>query len=345
MFETELGIVMQKLGDDKRCGMPLLVALGGSHAYGLAGPGSDVDLRGFALPVARDVLLGRNFGQVEMRDGVDACIYSLSKACDLLAACNPNMVEMLGLDADSVLVDSPAYRLLRDHADWFLSRKAAHTFGGYATAQLRRLQNAMARDADATRLAEGAMRSMQAALDALPERYPSLSGRASFALDIAGDDEEPVVEVSMHADGVRAAELASFARELDSARKSAETIGKNRRRESSKLAKHASHLIRLLHMGAELLEGKGVRTRRTDDAGLLLALKRGMWLSEDASGVRSYDDAFWDLLAESQERFERAERETSLPASPDREAIDGFVADVHADVIMRGGASWASAAR
>ena len=36
--------------------------------------------------------------------------------------------------------------MLRDNAKIFLSKKAKHSFGGYATSQLRRLQNALARD-------------------------------------------------------------------------------------------------------------------------------------------------------------------------------------------------------
>jgi predicted nucleotidyltransferase len=37
-------------------------------------------------------------------------------------------------------------KLLRDNIGLFLSQKAAKSFGGYSTAQLRRLQNTLARD-------------------------------------------------------------------------------------------------------------------------------------------------------------------------------------------------------
>ena len=37
-------------------------------------------------------------------------------------------------------------KLLKDNIDIFLSQRVIQSFGGYATAQLRRLQNALARD-------------------------------------------------------------------------------------------------------------------------------------------------------------------------------------------------------
>jgi len=47
---------------------------------------------------------------------------------------------------EHLLVITKEGQLLRDNADLFLSKKAIHSFGNYATAQLRRLKNALARD-------------------------------------------------------------------------------------------------------------------------------------------------------------------------------------------------------
>jgi hypothetical protein len=309
-----------------------LVALGGSHAYGLATETSDVDVRGFALPTARDVLLGHDFEQLQTNKEIDLCIYSLAKTAHLMAQCNPNVIEMLGLTHDAILFESDIYRTMRDHLEWFLSRRAITSFGGYASAQLRLIQNAMARDKNVSERAKGEMRSLESTIAALPSHYPALEG-ATFALCDKADDEGVRINITMHVDSAPMTELASFFRQLDSARKSAETIGKNRRPTSKKLAKRVSHLIRLLHMGSEILRGEGVRTRRTDDAQLLLELKHGMWLNEDENGRRTYDDAFWDLLAESEAAFKDAKINTGLPAEPDIEAIDDFIADCHRQLI------------
>lgn len=63
----------------------------------------------------------------------------------LLCNCNPNTIEMLGLKPGHYLYLSPIGKELLDNKELFLSKKAAQTFGGYATAQLRRTDNKSAR--------------------------------------------------------------------------------------------------------------------------------------------------------------------------------------------------------
>lgn len=53
--------------------------------------------------------------------------------------------EMLGLKPEHYLFLSPVGQELLHNKDLFLSKKAAQAFGGYATAQLRRLDNKAAR--------------------------------------------------------------------------------------------------------------------------------------------------------------------------------------------------------
>lgn len=60
--------------------------------------------------------------------------------------CNPNICELLGLDEDQYLVKTEISQELIDHTELFLTKRAVKSFGGYAGAQLRRLQNAIARD-------------------------------------------------------------------------------------------------------------------------------------------------------------------------------------------------------
>ncbi len=60
--------------------------------------------------------------------------------------CNPNTIEILGLDEDQYLIRSALGQELLDNRSMFLSKRAIKSFGGYAGQQLRRLQNAIARD-------------------------------------------------------------------------------------------------------------------------------------------------------------------------------------------------------
>ena len=123
----------------------MLLGLGGSYAYGTNNENSDIDFRGVTLPLPSDLLGLTEFEQYE--DGeTDTVIYSFNKIVKLLLDCNPNTCEILGLDEEQYLIKSPLGQELVDNSSLFLSKRAARSFGGYAGAQLRRLQNAIARD-------------------------------------------------------------------------------------------------------------------------------------------------------------------------------------------------------
>ena len=129
------------LKNDKHLGKNIiLLGLGGSHAYGISNKNSDTDIRGIALNSKREILLGNDFGQVE-HILTDTVIYSFNKIVTLLCNCNPNTCEILGLNPEHYLYLSPIGQELLDNKQIFLSKKAAFSFGGYATAQARRLDN------------------------------------------------------------------------------------------------------------------------------------------------------------------------------------------------------------
>ncbi len=123
----------------------ILLGYGGSHAYGTNNEDSDIDIRGITLnPI--DTLFGNGeFEQVVDKD-TDTTIYGLNKMIKLLLQCNPNTIEILGLKPEHYLIKNKHGRKLLDNKKIFLSKKATYTFGSYANSQLRRLQNALARD-------------------------------------------------------------------------------------------------------------------------------------------------------------------------------------------------------
>ena len=74
----------------------LLLALGGSRAYGTNLPTSDVDIRGIAAtPMSALFGLEKDFEQV-VETNTDTVIYSMQKMLQLLISCNPNTIEILG---------------------------------------------------------------------------------------------------------------------------------------------------------------------------------------------------------------------------------------------------------
>ena len=126
-------------------GRVIFLTLGGSYAYGTNIETSDVDVRGCALNSRTDILGMSNFEQV-VNTETDTTVYSFNKLISLLVSCNPNTIEMLGCKPEHYFEISDIGREMIDNRKMFLSQKAVSSFGGYATQQLRRLENALARD-------------------------------------------------------------------------------------------------------------------------------------------------------------------------------------------------------
>lgn len=120
----------------------ILKCVAGSHLYGLNTPSSDMDVRGIYLEDIDDVLNinGRQNGECA-DDKQDEKYYSLGKFLKLASECNPNIIELLWLPEDAILHKSPIYDELIKHRDWFMSKRAMHTFKGYAYVQIQRAKN------------------------------------------------------------------------------------------------------------------------------------------------------------------------------------------------------------
>lgn len=383
-FSTEIAAMKKVVSDSRAASSIGLMSLGGSYAYGLATPNSDVDLRGFYIPSAEALLLGNDHEQIETHETVDGILYSARKMTNLLLSGNPNTTEVLGILPEHVFIDSPWYQMMRDNADAYLSMRAANTFGGYAAQQLKRIENAMSRDSDdkETRAAELAVQALRRSIDSFSERFPayrdgkvsvyvelsntsdmrsettlgadgSCSGYSSasgsdggntgsdFVSDIAGftadcprSSRSPQVLIDMSAKGVPASELRGICGDLDAIAKNADIIAaRNRKKETGKLSKHMSHLVRLLRMGRELLETGKVNTFRADDADFLIALKQGLWMTEEGDGTRSIDDAFWDMFTEEQRAFDYARRNSVLPREPDTRRANDILMTINASAL------------
>jgi predicted nucleotidyltransferase len=114
----------------------------GSRAYGTYEEGkSDIDIGAVCIPPIERVLGLDTWEAHSRHEPVDEVTYSLRHFCQLAAQCNPNIIELLYSPPDCIITLNEAGKRLVQSREMFLSRRAAHTFGGYAAAQMKRMQN------------------------------------------------------------------------------------------------------------------------------------------------------------------------------------------------------------
>lgn len=302
----------------------ILLGLGGSHAYGTSIDGGDIDFRGVTLNLPSDLLGLTEFEQYE-DDHTDTVIYSFNKIIKLLLECNPNTCEILGLDEDQYLIKTALGQELIDHKDLFLSKRAAKSFGGYASAQLRRLQNAIARDSmPQTEREQHILNSVRNALEDFNRRYEETSqGSLRLYIDKAvteGLESEIFVDANYQHMPLR--EYEKMFATMNMVVRDYDKIGKrNKKKDDNHLNKHAMHLIRLFMMAIDILDKGEIRTHRTDDLELLLQIRQGDFQKED----HTFKDEFYEILGHYERELERATKESKLPDNPDMEKVAEFV--------------------
>lgn len=302
----------------------MLLGLGGSYAYGTNNEGSDIDFRGVTLMMPSDLIGLTEFEQYE-DDHTDTVIYGFNKLVKLLLECNPNTCEMLGLDEGQYLIKSDLGQELINNTGIFLSKRAIKSFGGYADAQLRRLQNAIARDTlSQSDREKHILKSVMNALDDFNRRnIGEDKGSLRLYVDKA---ENPELETEIFVDAdYKHLPLRDYTDMWGTMRtvvRDYDKIGKrNKKKDDNHLNKHAMHLIRLFMMAIDILEKGEIRTHRTDDFPLLLAIRRGEYMQEDGT----FSSSFYEMLEEYERKLDEAATKTVLPDNPDMEQVEKFV--------------------
>ena len=311
-----------------------LLTLGGSHAYGTNVEGSDVDIRGVAIPTKREVLLGKSFDQV-LDKQTDTTIYSFSKAIQLLSNCNPNTIELLGFPENEYLHLSNLGCLLWANRHVFLSKRCIHTFGGYAIGQLRRLQNKVARLVGQSENEKYILNSIKNAEYDFKQRYfPMTDGSIKLYVDEAVNPEyESEIFMDINLKGYPLRDYAGMWNEMKCI---VSSYSKNSKRnetaiEKGKLGKHMMHLIRLYMMCIDILEKEEIITRRTAEHDLLMDIRNGKYLDSNQQPTSE----FYDILNEYEKRFEYAKNNTSLPDKPNYKEIEEIQITANKIIVSR----------
>lgn len=306
----------------------IFLTLGGSYSYGTNVETSDVDVRGCALNRPSDMLGLSNFEQV-VNTETDTTVYAFNKLISLLLNCNPNTIEMLGCKSEHYFMLTDVGREMIENRKLFLSRRAVHSFGGYANQQLRRLENALARDRlSQERKEEHILKSMQSAVKSFESRYTAFDKGSLVLFTAASEREELDSEVfaNIHLEKYPVREFNSIMNKLTSIVSAYEKLNhRNHKKDDAHLNKHAMHLIRLYLMCLDILEKEDIVTYREKDRDLLLSIRSGEYQLEDGS----YRPEFFEMVNEFEKRLNYAKENTSLPDHPNMKRIEEFVMSVN----------------
>lgn len=309
----------------------ILLTLGGSHAYGTNVEGSDVDIRGCALNSRSDILGMTNFEQV-IDNATDTTVYSFRKLVSLLINCNPNVIEMIGCKPEHYFMTTDIGWKMIDNRKIFLSQRAVNSFGGYANQQLRRLENAIARDAlPQDRKMEHIRQSMENAMHSFEHTYTAFHQGSIRLYTGVGLSED--MERDLYADvrmaGMPVRQLKSILNDLTNILGTYDKINHRNKKDELHLNKHAMHLVRLYLMCLDILEKEEIITYREADHDLLMSIRNGKYQNEDGT----FRSEFFDMVNEYEKRMKYAQEHTSLPKHPNMKQIEEFVEDVNAEAV------------
>ena len=311
----------------------ILLGLGGSHAYGTNVLGSDIDIRGVTLNSKKEILGAANFEQV-VNEATDTTIYSIRKIVSLLSSVNPNTIELLGLKPEHYLYVSPIGQELLDNKKLFLSKRAKYSFGGYAFAQLRRLDHKAARTIAQAEREQHILNSIITATYTWPEKYQCFKDGEGIKLYLANSgqedmDKEIFMDISLTGYPLR--DYKAMWSDMKNIVSDYDKIGHRNQNaiERGKLGKHMMHLVRLYLMCIDILEKEEINTYRENDIPFLMDIRNGKFLDSESQPLAE----FYEMVSEYEKRLDYAVEHTSLPDKPDYNKINEFLMSVNERVV------------
>ena len=229
----------------------------------------------------------------------DTTIYSFNKMIRLLMSNNPNTIEQLGCSPQHYFYLSEIGKELLDNRKMFLSQICIHTFGNYASSQLRRMSNKAARLVSQAENESYILKSIDNARYEFKNRYYHFEDDNDLKLYIdksaqEGYDSEIFMDVRLNHYPLR--DWTGMWNEMKTIVSSYNKFGRRNEKAVAhdKLGKHMAHLIRLYMMCIDILEKEEIVTYREKERDLLMSIRNGEYLDENRQPIPE----FYDLLNE-----------------------------------------------
>lgn len=315
-YSDEYKQLREKLGD-RLC----FICFGGSHAYGTNIETSDIDIRGVCLPNTDEIIGLNKFYQEEQKDeDTDVVIYEFSKFVKLAMDNNPNVLEMLG-NREYLIFNEVGEKLIKN-ASLFLSKKCIVTFMGYATSQLRRLENFLA-ETEYTQEEKNKYikQTMDVAMTKLEDKN-RLFKEGAIKVNL---DKENKLTLDCNIKDAPIDLVRSSLNDLLTIERTYNKLGqRNTKKDEAHLCKHIQHLIRLHFMCFDLLEKHKIITYREKDRDFLLEIRKGKFLKNN-----KLTEDFKPYLDSLQDKMDRLKETTTLPEKPNFKSLNDFVIEVN----------------
>jgi predicted nucleotidyltransferase len=300
----------------------IYLTLSGSIGYGTNLDNSDIDLRGITIERKENMYGFQSFEQFEDAE-TDTVIYGLKKFVSLALKGNPNILELLGTKDEHIIYMNKYGEALRKNRELFLSKRVINTFGNYASAQLRRLQNALARDEYPQEEKEKhILNTINNQMSHFSTNYTEFP-KGSIKLYIDKSDKKEIeteILMDINIDKYPLRDFVSIYSEMSNIIRDYDKLNhRNRKKDESKLLKHAMHLIRLLIMGTEILKTHEINTFREKEHDLLMDIRKGKY---------SYDELF-KLVELYDFNFKEASVNTTLPKEPDERLVEELLISLY----------------
>lgn len=311
----------------------VFLCVAGSHSYGTNIETSDIDIRGVALDSLESVLgISSSFEQFVDTE-TDTTIYSLTKFIKLVKDCNPNIIEMLFCKPEHYFWLSEVGELLLNNRKLFLSKKAYYTFGGYAHAQLNRLENALVRDEEALTEEEKLKHINRSVTNANISFIEKFSMPEDAIKTYVGSfDNKPELLIDINLKGYPLSHLRSSIEEMTNVlRTFNNTVGqRNKKKDDLHLNKHMMHLIRLYLMCNEILKDGDLHTYREEHE-LLMNIRNGYYRTKDG-GVKP---EFYDMLNRLEKESEELYKASALPKVVNKDLLDELMLKIFKEYIIK----------